>query len=142
MQCHNVLSLIYHLEHHFHQAHNHDGFNKSHTLQQIQPNKQKQATSWSHDLGFKRVSFNRAFDVIGIRYPSKTAYLNQIDRFQGKLYASYYNRKNNRLMYIRNHMLADPFFKDIAKTNNYNKALTDKLQLCFMTKPSSGIATT
>ena len=115
MLWHNISMLVYHLESYFSKKKNHDGFSKSHNLSEIQLKKQVQETSWFDDLGYKRTSFNHAFDVIGIRYVSQTAYLSQIDQFYGKLYASYYNRKMNRLIYIRNHVFANRFFEDIPK---------------------------
>jgi len=59
--------------------------------------------SWSEELCVSRKIFNKAFDIIGVRYKSKSDYLNAEDTFQGKLYASYHDRKTNRTYYVRNH---------------------------------------
>lgn len=59
--------------------------------------------SWSEELGVSRKLFAKAFDIIGIRYNSKSAYLRSEDKFQGKLYASYHDRKTNRTYFVRNH---------------------------------------
>ena len=67
--------------------------------------------SWSEELGFSRKVFNRAFDLIGIRYKSKSEFKSAEDKFQGKLYASYHDRKTNRTYFVRNHALAQEFFR-------------------------------
>ncbi len=59
--------------------------------------------SWSEELCVSRKIFNKAFDIIGVRYKSKSDYLKAEDTFQGKLYASYHDRKTNRTYYVRNH---------------------------------------
>ncbi len=66
--------------------------------------------SWSEEVGFSRKVFNRAFDLIGIRYKSKSEFKNAEDKFQGKLYASYHDRKTNRTYFVRNHAIANAFF--------------------------------
>lgn len=63
----------------------------------------RKGDSWSEELGFSRKLFAKAFDVIGVRYNSKSAYLKAEDKFQGKLYASYHDRKTNRTYFVRNH---------------------------------------
>ncbi|WP_299466854.1 hypothetical protein, partial [uncultured Microscilla sp.] len=53
--------------------------------------------------------YKGAWQRIGITYASKTAY-NQAegDKFQGKLYCAYIDRKqNNKTYYFRNHALVD-----------------------------------
>ena len=57
--------------------------------------------SWTEELGFSRRVFNAAFDLIGVRYKSKTAFLNAQDKFQGKLYASYHDRKTNKTHFVQ-----------------------------------------
>lgn len=74
--------------------------------------------SWSEELGFSRKLFNHAFDLIGIRYKSKTEFLNAPDKFQGKLYASYHDRKTNRTHFVRNHDFAAQFFKGQSRSWN------------------------
>lgn len=69
--------------------------------------------SWEEELGFTRRVFNRAFSYIGIKYKSKSLFLKAKDPFQGKLYASYYDRKTNRTYFIRNHKTANSLLKKI-----------------------------
>jgi len=66
--------------------------------------------SWSEELGFSRKVFNRSFDLIGVRYKSKSEFKSAVDKFQGKLYASYHDRKTNRTYFVRNHAVANDFF--------------------------------
>ena len=67
--------------------------------------------TWSEEIGLARKAFNKAFEQIGVRYSSKTAYLHAEDKFQGKMYASYYDRKTNRMYYVRNHALVNEIFQ-------------------------------
>jgi hypothetical protein len=62
----------------------------------------KTGDSWEEEIGLDRRAFNRAFDRIGHRFKSKSEFLKAEDPFEGKLYASYYDRKTNRMYYIRN----------------------------------------
>ncbi|OJX12079.1 MAG: hypothetical protein BGO77_08005 [Caedibacter sp. 37-49] len=62
----------------------------------------KAGDSWSEELGISRRVFNAVFDLIGIRYNSKTAFKKAKDKFQGKLYASYHDRKTHKMFFIRN----------------------------------------
>lgn len=83
----------------------------------------KKGDTWSEELGWKRSLFKKIFDVVGVRYTSKTAYFaaaKEGDPFRGKLYASYYDRKANKNFYIRNHDFAENLF--------------DKIQVSFSTK--------
>ena len=63
----------------------------------------RKGDSWSEELGISRKLFAKAFAIIGVRYNSKSNYLKAKDKFQGKLYASYHDRKTNRTYFIRNH---------------------------------------
>lgn len=58
--------------------------------------------SWSEELDICRKTFNVHFEEFGIRYKSKTAYLESEDKFKGKLYASYFDRDLKKVFYIRN----------------------------------------
>ncbi len=62
----------------------------------------KAGDSWTEEIGYSRPVFNRAFDSIGMRYNSKTEFMNAKDKFQGMLYASYYDRKTNKTFFVRN----------------------------------------
>jgi len=62
----------------------------------------KAGDSWSEELGISRRTFNTLFDSVGIRYNSKTAFKKAKDKFQGKLYASYHDRKTHKMFFVRN----------------------------------------
>jgi hypothetical protein len=85
----------------------------------------KNGDSWSEELGVSRILFNKAFDLIGIRYKSKADFLSAPDPFQGKLYASYYHRKTNKMFYVRNHAFVDDFFQSLFPSKKTAK-VTDK----------------
>ena len=74
----------------------------------------KKGDSWEEELGCKRRCFARAFKKIGIKYRSRMEFDAAPDKFQGKMYASYYDRYTNRTFFIRNHALADEFLKDFS----------------------------
>ena len=63
----------------------------------------REGDSWAEELGVSRKLFAKAFDIIGVRYNSKSAYLKAEDKFQGKLYARYHDRQTNRTYFVRNH---------------------------------------
>jgi hypothetical protein len=46
--------------------------------------------------------FRCAFDKIGRRYSSKTAFLNAEDPFKGRMYAYYKDRKEKKTIFIKN----------------------------------------
>lgn len=68
----------------------------------------KVGDSWTEEIGYSRPVFNKAFDTIGIRYNSKSEFTKAEDKFQGKLYASYYDRKTNKTFFIRNTSALQP----------------------------------
>lgn len=72
----------------------------------------KEGDSWTEEIGYSRPVFNKAFDTIGIRYKSKSEFMNAEDKFQGKLYASYHDRKTNKTFFIRNTTITQP--KELA----------------------------
>ena len=75
----------------------------------------KKGDSWLEEVGLSRKRFARAFEEFGIKYHSRSAFEEAEDRFEGKLYASYYDRHTNQMFFIRNHDLANetlkPYFK-------------------------------
>ena len=73
----------------------------------------RQGDSWEEEVGFSRKVFKRFFSLIGTHYASKSEFLKQGDPFQGKLYASYYDRKTNRTYFLRNHDAVNTFFKNL-----------------------------
>lgn len=80
----------------------------------------KEGDSLSEELGVARKSIARAFKKIGIKYNSRTDFENASDKFQGKLYASYYERHTNLTFFVRNHDLADELLKKYSGDKNHN----------------------
>ena len=76
----------------------------------------KHNDSWTELLGCHRTSFWRSFNIIGKKHPSKSAFDQAEDKFDGKPYASYYDRYSNRMFFIRNHEAAKEFFNRIVNT--------------------------
>jgi hypothetical protein len=89
----------------------------------------RKGDSWSEELGVSRKCFNKAFDIIGIRYKSKSAYLRAEDKFQGKLYVSYHDRKTNRTYYIRNHEFTSKFLDRLFKKKTFPTLVEEKENL-------------
>ena len=73
----------------------------------------REGDSWEEEVGFSRKVFKKIFSKFGIHYTSKSEFLKQEDPFQGKLYASYYDRKTNRTYFLRNHDCVTSFFKNL-----------------------------
>lgn len=63
--------------------------------------------SWSEEIGISIGEFRTAFDRIGTRWKSKTEFDNAPDKFLGKFYASYQDKRANLTFYYRNHELVD-----------------------------------
>ncbi|ACT52070.1 hypothetical protein Msip34_2846 (plasmid) [Methylovorus glucosotrophus SIP3-4] len=63
--------------------------------------------SWSEEIGVSVAEFRTAFDRIGTRWKSKTEFENAPDKFLGKFYASYQDKRANLTFYYRNHELVD-----------------------------------
>ena len=63
--------------------------------------------SWTEELGMSKDEFRTAFDKIGIRYKSKSEFDQAVDKFQGRFYCSYVDRRSNLTYYFRNHDLVD-----------------------------------
>ena len=75
--------------------------------------------SWTEELGMTVDEFRTAFDKIGIRYKSKSEFDKAEDKFQGKFYCSYVDRRSNLTYYFRNHDLVDAALdKLLSKTNS------------------------
>ncbi|WP_069998577.1 hypothetical protein [Cellulosilyticum sp. I15G10I2] len=64
--------------------------------------KYRQGDSWTEELGFTKNEFRTAFAKIGKAYKSKRAFNESQDIFEGKYYASYYDRIKGLTYYIRN----------------------------------------
>lgn len=62
----------------------------------------KEGDSWIEELGISISEARYAFRKIGVVYKSKRAFMESKDKFQGKLYASYYDRIRKKTYYYRN----------------------------------------
>ena len=67
----------------------------------------KRGQSWQEELGFSADEFRTAFDKIGVRYLSKSAFDTAPDKFQDKLYCSYFDKQQGLTYYFRNHPVVD-----------------------------------
>lgn len=65
--------------------------------------------SWCEELNCSPHEFRRMFDAIGVRWNSKSEFMNATDPFCGRGYCSYVDRKENLTHYFRNHALVDAF---------------------------------
>jgi hypothetical protein len=81
----------------------------------------KEGDSWTEELCVSRKTFTRAFDKIGIRYKSKSSFRESQDKFQGKAYASYYDRQTKQTVFLKNTQISGSNFtgfeKDIESKN-------------------------
>lgn len=64
--------------------------------------KYKQGDSWTEELGISCAEFRTAFDRIGTRHKSKSEFDLATDKFAGKFYCSYLDRRENLTFYFRN----------------------------------------
>jgi hypothetical protein len=72
----------------------------------------KKNDSWSEELGCDRKCFTRSWEKIAFRHKSRRAFNEAIDKFEGKLYASFYDRNRNQMFFIRNHEVANETLKE------------------------------
>lgn len=63
--------------------------------------------SWTEELGFTLTEFRGAFDRIGVRHKSKSDWTSAADKFQGKFYCCYTDRRAGLTFYFRNHEQLD-----------------------------------
>lgn len=73
----------------------------------------REGDSWQEELAMSPTEFRMAFKRIGVAYKSKKAFLESKDRFQGKYYASYYDRIRKMTFYYRNDAVVEAVFKAI-----------------------------
>ena len=78
----------------------------------------KVGDSWTEELGMSVDEFRTAFDKIGIRYKSKSEFDKAVDKFQGKYYCSYVDRRSNLTFYFRNHELMDAALDKLLSKNS------------------------
>jgi hypothetical protein len=98
----------------------------------------KKRDSWAEELGCDRKCFTRAWEKIGFRHKSRRAFEEAEDKFEGKLYASYYDRYRNQMFFIRNHDLANETLKEFYKPKK-SKERTEGSQV---EKPNDSPAST
>lgn len=91
----------------------------------------REGDSWTEELSLSRKVFNKAFDLVGVRYKSKSAYDSEEDKFKGKLYASYYDRGENKTYYVRNHNFLKNLFskKQLPKESASRKTNKNEVPL-------------
>jgi len=73
----------------------------------------KKHDSWTEELNCDAKSFTSSFKKIGVKYRSRTAFEKSEDKFQGKMYASFYDRYSNRVFFVRNEEAVNKFFAGI-----------------------------
>lgn len=79
-------------------------------------------TSWTEELGMTVTEFRTAFDAIGHRFTSKTKFAqaeqestdNNTDKFFGRFFASYIDKRSNMTYYVRNHALVNEKLHQIS----------------------------
>lgn len=74
--------------------------------------------SWCEELGMSADEFRTAFDKIGTRHKSKSQFEQAEDKFQGKFYCSYLDRRTNLTYYFRNHSHLDKALDALIFANN------------------------
>lgn len=106
--------------------------------------------SWTEELGMSADEFRTAFDKIGKRHTSKSLFMVADDKFEGKFYCSYHDKKEGKTFYFRNHektdaalfeLLSKPPVTVTGKSQLQKPALpisvTGKAQLCKPALPIS-----
>ena len=79
----------------------------------------KKFDSWSEELGCDRKCFTRSWEKIAFRHKSRRAFNEAKDKFEGQLYASFYDRNRNQMFFIRNHELANETLKEFYKPKKF-----------------------
>lgn len=82
--------------------------------------KYKQGDSWTEELGISSSEFRTAFDRIGTRHKSKSEFDLATDKFAGKFYCSYLDRRENLTFYFRNDTLLDAALDNIINNKQCN----------------------
>ena len=75
----------------------------------------KDGDSWTEELGMSVDEFRTAFDKIGYRYKSKSEFDKAEDKFQGKFYCSYVDRRSNLTYYFRNDEAVDAALDELLR---------------------------
>lgn len=115
--CKHISKMVGKLEYWFNRPQFKEGFFKF--LEPCNRPSYKQGDSWTEEMGICRKVFNKAFDLIGTTYSSKTEFsANKEDLFKGKLYARYYDRQSNKTYFIRNHNYIENIFEQNTLTKH------------------------
>lgn len=77
--------------------------------------------SWVEELGLSAVEFRTTFDRFGIRYKSKSEFDASPDKFQGKFYCSYHDKRAQLTWYFRNHELLDKALDNLLMSQNHTE---------------------
>lgn len=73
----------------------------------------RQGESWVEELGISAVEFRTTFDRFATRYKSKSEFDRAPDKFQGKFYCSYHDKRAQLTWYFRNHTMLDQALDDL-----------------------------
>ena len=73
------------------------------------------------ELGMTAAEFRTAFKYIGVVYKSKKAFNLSKDKFQGKMYLSYYDRMNKLTYYMRNDEMMNKIRKAMDEADEENE---------------------
>jgi hypothetical protein len=86
----------------------------------------KKGDTWTEELGLSKRIFRTAFDKIGIRYISKTAFEKEADPFKGKLFAYYRDRQTKKTIFVRNNLLLKKLYKRLKHILQEHKSIKTK----------------
>ncbi|MDA3733607.1 hypothetical protein PBV87_19235 [Niameybacter massiliensis] len=108
----------------------------------------REGDSWLEELNFGKEEFKGAFNRIGKCYKSKSQFVNQKDGnlFEGKLYASYYDRQKRLTYYFRNNDFVDKILEEwisnkesIPISKKREKAISKKQEIPISSKQENTI---
>lgn len=74
----------------------------------------KKGDSWGEELGMARKVLDPLMNRLCTRYQAKIDFLSQADKFKGKMFASYLNRKTNQTHYVMNSAAVKDFFTSLG----------------------------
>lgn len=97
----------------------------------------KAGDSWVEELGFSKAEFRSAFLKIGKVYKSKKAFDTSTDLFEGKYFASYYDRKRGLTYYIRNAAMLDALFTSKTSDTSINLKSESPISIDYNKKLTS-----
>jgi hypothetical protein len=88
----------------------------------------REGDSWAEEIGISYKVFKRSISAICQHYKTKTLYKASQDKFEGKLYASYVDKKTCQTYYVRNDILADEFFKNLKSPSKKDSAMSHNVK--------------